>query len=466
MLSIMDVLGRFGIFACQYGFSKCMKTLVCGLILMPVLFFWYGRRRGRNTVGADMGFYSWLFLLPAVLMGRNKAFFQWWSIRLTAVINGIGHTWVSGVYFAVMLLLALWWISGKLMLGRQVRKLPRWQSGEGTGAEGEDGWQNCIRQVTAGDRFRLAGRYLRRVRIYITEDRISPFCGGIFRPFIVMAAEDLEPSGEGIQGRLERDGESGEHLRLTEQGKVLLCHELLHLKSGHILWLNLFALLRIYWWVNPLIYLCEKLLQQDMEQACDEGCLYYTGVSERTYGKLLLSVASRQISGRLAGAASFIRKRDYFLLRKRIGCLRGKGEQAAYRKLHKRVGRVCAAVLAVSSLTVLLTSYPQYTRMTDLLLYDEQLHLICNNSPQLREAVKVVDGYLQIDKEGMDACLAQLEVCGSYVYLSYDTIMKVPGAGGCGNTGMIALDDYEDIFYLSADTWENRMMEFLLKYLI
>lgn len=78
----------------------------------------------------------------------------------------------------------------------------------------------------------------------------------------------------------------------------------------------------------------------------------------------------------------------------------------------------------------------------------------------------MVDGYLQIDEERMDACLAPLEISGSHVYLSYDTIMKVPGAGGCGNTGMISLDDYSDILYLSADTWENRLMEFCLKYLI
>lgn len=31
---------------------------------------------------------------------------------------------------------------------------------------------------------------------------------------------------------------------------------------------------------------------------------------------------------------------------------------------------------------------------------------------------------------------------------------------------MIALEDYEDIFYLRAETWENDFMEFCLKYLL
>ncbi len=118
-------------------------------------------------------------------------------------------------------------------------------------------------------------------------------------------------------------------------------------------------------------------------------------------------------------------------------------------------------VLAVGA-----TSYPRYTRMQELFLYDEGLRLICNDTPQLREAVQVVDGFLQIDPERLDACLKELEIEGEYVYLSFDTIMKVPGSGGCGNVGMIQPGNYEDIFYLRAETWENDLLEFCLKYLL
>ena len=112
------------------------------------------------------------------------------------------------------------------------------------------------------------------------------------------------------------------------------------------------------------------------------------------------------------------------------------------------------------------TSYPRYTRLPDLTLYDENLRLVCHDTPQLRAAACVVDGYLRIDPQRMDDCLRELDVEGSYVYLSYDTIMKVPGVGGGGNVGMIALADYGDIFYLRAETWENDWMEFYLKYLL
>lgn len=458
MLSLMNALLRFGGFACQYGFCKCMKTAVCGMVIMPALLFWHGFRR-KGSRCADIGFYSWLFLLPAALMSRNKLFFQRWMIRLTAAINEVCATRVSGVYVAVMLVLAGVWIGRKLLLGRRVRRLPCRRFPGGGVSGGGESWRSCIRQVTAGDRWKLAEWYLGRTRVYIADESVSPFCGGIFRPYIVMPARELEP---------ERGADPicCDRRQLTGRGKVLFCHELLHLKYGHVLWLNLFALLRLYWWANPLVYFCEKLLQQDMEQACDEGCLYYTGVGEKAYGKLLLSVAAGQMQGGLAGTASFLKNRDYASLKMRIGSLRGKGEQTHYRKLHRRIGGISAAALTVIILAVGMTSYPRYTRLPDLLLYDEDLQLLCNDTPELRAAVRVVDGYLQIDEERMDACLAPLEISGSHVYVSYDTIMKVPGAGGCGNTGMIALDDYSDIFYLSADTWENRLMEFCLKYLI
>lgn len=431
-----------------------------------------------------MGFYSWFLLFPAAFMGMSKLFFQRWSIRLEYGFNILGHTWVSSACFAVMLSLAGWWLVRKRMLSRKIRKLYCWHSRKGIIHKGTEDWRDCVMQVTGRDRWKLAQRYLGRARVYISEDGISPFCGGIFRPYIVMPDLYLEPAGEencagGKRARQEnrrpaereersahRNSPCYEGWRLTEQGKVLLCHELLHLKSGHILWINLFALLRIYWWFNPLIYLCERLLQQDMEKACDEGCLYYTDAGEREYGRMLLNMAAMQEPMRPVGAATFLKDRDYHALKSRIGNLRGKCGRERYQSIHRAFGWGCAAMLALSVLAVGATSYPRYTRVKELFLYDQDLHLICMDSPELRAAVQVVDGYLRIDAERMDTCLAQLDIAGEYVYLSYDTIMKVPGAGGCGNVGMIALEDYDDIFYLRAETWENDLMEFCLKYLL
>ena len=429
-----------------------MRTATCGLLVMLPLLVWHCCRRGKNGRSGDLGFYSWLLLFPAALTGMSRLFYQRWSIRLQNGFNVLGLTWISRAYFAVMLALAGWWMVRKKILSRRLQKLPCWYSLNGTFHKGTEDWRDCVRRVTGGDRWKLARWYLGRVRVYISGDGGSPFCGGIFRPYIVMPDLCLEPAAEEQicqrawqpQDCGERNRHEGQFCykdwRLTEQGKVLLCHELLHLKSGHILWINLFALLRIYWWFNPLIYLCEMLLQQDMEKACDEGCLYYTGVSEREYGRLLLAMAAGQETMRPAGAATFLKDRDYHSLKSRISNLRGKCQRQQYPSIHKRLGLGCAAALALGVLTVGITSYPRYTRLPDLTLYDENLCMVCNNSPQLRAAVQVVDGYLRIDGERMEECLKDLELQGEYVYLSYDIIMKVPGAGGGGNVGMIALE--------------------------
>lgn len=461
---LLDVLWRFGIFICQYGFAKCMRTAVCGLLVMLLLLVWHRCRREKSGGSGDMGFYSWFLLFPAAFTGMSKLFFQRWSIRLQNMFSILGCTWVSGACFAVMLALACWWLARKEILSRKIQKLYCWHSPNGISHRGTEDWRDCVMQMTGRDRWNLPRWYLGRVQVYISEEGISPFCGGIFRPYIVMPDLYLEPAGE--ENCAGGEWACYEDWRLTQQGKVLLCHELLHLKSGHILWINLFALLRIYWWFNPLVYLCERRLQQDMEKACDEGCLYYTDVSEREYGRMLLAMTGGQELMRPAGAATFLKDRDYHSLKSRIGNLRGKSERKQYRSIHRAVGLGYAFMLALGVLAVAATSYPRYTRMPELLLYDENLHLICNDSPQLRAAVQVVDGYLQIDAERMEDCLKDLEIEGEYVYLSYDTIMKVPGAGGGGNVGMIALKDYEDIFYLRAETWENDFMEFCLKYLL
>lgn len=460
---VMDTLRRFGIFICQYGFIKCMKTVICGLVVMLPLLLLHGGRRRRGSGWPEMGFYSWLLLLPMALTSMSRLFFQRHMFRLTNVINRVGASWVSGAYFAVMLALAGWWLCRKHMLCIQVRGMRCWRSPLEKRRRAEKSWLSCVQRVTGGDRWGLAGWYLNRTRVYISEEHASPFCGGVLRPYIVMPEVFLESSGAGC-GFPEEGMPRCENRGLTQQGRVLLCHELLHLKSGHILWLNLFAMLRIYWWVNPLIYLCERLLQQDMERACDEGCLYYTGVSEREYGRLLLTVAAGQTQIRPVGAASFLKDRDYASLKLRIGSLRGERER--YRGMHRALSWGCAVMLAAVMLAVGGTSYPRYTQMRDMCLFDEDMNLISRDSPQLRAAVQVVDGYLQIDPGQMDACLEKLEVEGDYVYLCYDTIMKVPGVGGGGNTGMIALADYEDIFYLRAQVWENDFMEFCLKYLL
>lgn len=77
----LDLFWRFGTFCCQYGFSKCMRTATCGLLVMLPLLAWHCCRRGKNGRSGDLGFYSWLLLFPAALTGMSRLFYQRWSIE-------------------------------------------------------------------------------------------------------------------------------------------------------------------------------------------------------------------------------------------------------------------------------------------------------------------------------------------------------------------------------------------------
>lgn len=66
---LLELLGKFVVFVCKYGFSKCMRTAVCGLAVMLLLLTWHCWRKRRTGRSADLGFYSWLLLFPAAFTG-------------------------------------------------------------------------------------------------------------------------------------------------------------------------------------------------------------------------------------------------------------------------------------------------------------------------------------------------------------------------------------------------------------
>ena len=163
---LLELLGKFVVFVCKYGFSKCMRPAVCGLAVMLLLLTWHCWRKRRAGRSADLGFYSWLLLFPAAFTGMSRIFFQRWSIGLQGGIHILGDTWVSGGYFVILLALLGWWLAGKHVLSKRVCKLYCWYAPKMSSHRGTQDWQHCIRRVTDGDRRGLARWYLKRARVY------------------------------------------------------------------------------------------------------------------------------------------------------------------------------------------------------------------------------------------------------------------------------------------------------------
>ncbi len=425
-------------FAAGYGMIKCLKTMLVGAVCMGAVLAL--RRRDRD---AGRNLYALLLLFPAVFTGMSKLFSLRGTVRIAALLNAYVQPVHGKLYFAVCGILLFRLLRRRLQMRRFLRGLPV--------AKDRTLLLEGIDCVTSADWLALQRWYLSRVRLYISEDGISPFSGGILHPYVVMPKGVLEGWRR-------------------EQQRLVLCHELIHIRSGHVLWLTLFQLLKIYWWVNPAVYLCDRLLRSDMELVCDEQCAAYTGVSAADYGRAMLNMLGVMQAGGLAGSPAFIGREDgkaaFEELRRRLEHLARTKSAGEVLRRHRRQSACFAAAAALLLLAVSVTSYPRYTKMKELVLYDEQLNVVDYDSEALRGAAQVRDGRLILEKEKFERLMAERAVQGEYVYLSFDTILKVPGCGGGGNVGMISLADCEDIFYLAADCAENRIMVFCLKYLM
>ncbi len=430
----MELLAKLLQFCAMYGTVKCGKTMICGSLILLFIMLLHGR---RSPAPVWLRYYSMFFLFPMVFMGMSKLFFVKPFVKVTVWCNALVKPIYGQIYMTVMLFLFVAFLVRHLWLRRRIQRLPL--------LEGQKLVQQAIDRVTAGTKSRLRKKYLQSVRIYVTDSCESPFSGGIVRPYVVVPEKLL--------------GEWGQDKCLT-----VLCHELLHIGMGHIVMLTMFELLKIYWWINPLVYICEHLLREDIEFLCDEASVFAAGVSKMEYGTILLEMIAMLSGVCRSQTAAFAEKSNFVILKRRIRHLGQTPDTWVRRQTRNRCCLAGAMTILLSA--IMMTSYPRYTVMAEISLFNEELELIDDDSPQLREAVEHRDGKLVLDERRFAELLREEQIDGEYVYLSYDTIMKVPGVGGGGNVGMIAVNDLSDIFYLRADTWENDALEFILKYLI
>lgn len=447
---------KFLMFALPYGLTKCIKTMLVGTVFMAGIYAAAKRNRGRVPL---VDYYALLLLPLALFSGMSRLFYVGGFVWVSAYLNKYCTLRVGGLYFGVAFALFFAYILKNRAVYRRIKGLSEY----GNRALAE----RVKARVCERDATRIGARYVRRVRIFVTGEEVSPYCGGLIHPYVVLPAC--------ICGWQETAVET------------VLCHELVHIRMGHIFVMALYRFLGCLWWIHPLVYACEKRLHEVMEQVCDERVLFVSGVKRETYGQLLLGLVQvlrrRAPSGsaaffmpvgrmlfrrapaavQTAGAAKGHKRSDFLVLEGRLLAL---GRPALVGRKRRRVTRGFAAVSAALLLLLSVTSYPRYTRMTELGLYDEGLKLCAYDTKELREAVHVRDGRLVVEPERFAALLHALDIGGDYVYVSFDGFMKVPGAGGGGNAGMISLSDYSDIFYLRAEVWENDAMEFLMKYFI
>ncbi len=111
---------------------------------------------------------------------------------------------------------------------------------------------------------------LKRPNLSIHPEPVMPMAVGIFRPAIVLPAESAR----------------WHDFRL----RIVLLHELAHVKRRDLLWQTLARLISSVWWFQPLCWSSSSFLRRESEKACDE-LVVSCGVRPSFYASELISIA-------------------------------------------------------------------------------------------------------------------------------------------------------------------------------
>ncbi|HEX9048340.1 MAG TPA: M56 family metallopeptidase, partial [Verrucomicrobiae bacterium] len=127
--------------------------------------------------------------------------------------------------------------------------------------------------VALAEAMQLAGgKRKSRVRVKVTNDRMSPAVCGLVQPVILLPRALVQQLS-------------------AEQLRAVLLHELFHLRRGDV-WLNCVqALLQIIYWWHPLLWMANARIRRLREDAVDDAVMLALNDSADCYAPTLLEVA-------------------------------------------------------------------------------------------------------------------------------------------------------------------------------
>lgn len=441
--------------------SVMFATAIMGMIVLVRLI------NNRRIKAVD--YYSTLLVIPMLFTGMSRLFYMIFTYykapdyemsRLLAKVYSFvfwaADTWFGWLYAGVMSILLVRYVVRHIIHKRRIRRFERADA---------DFMLMIVRAIDEVSGGKISKHRLEKVRFYVVNENISPYSGGVLSPYVVMPTRSMAEVND-------------------REYYIMLCHELMHIRKWHILWLIMYDLACIWWWLDPFIYLFREIYRDDMEMVCDENCISSMGFDAKEYARTIFNMlVSMQRQNHSIQGINFISDRNS--QRRRVEAIAGYSRNKA--GLSRALATVMIGVFVILSMAVCILSYPRYTDMTEIALYDiSEVHrdvsdrddkgLLNRKEPEMnvktleydteriRRAVEVQNDSIKIrDRELFNRILDEHGIDNDYVYVSFGGYMKILGIGGGGNTGMVNTKDYDDIFYLADDSVSNDIMEFLLK---
>ncbi len=415
-----------------YSFLKLLRILTAATVFMTVALIvcQTGGRRGwrRNLLLSA--------LVPsAVLTGYSRIFYTGKIFLYTNWLQQSATKNMAAGYFAVAGILALRYSFLYRKLRRNLKSM------------------QLMRQEDCPHYLRRRGRY--GIQVYLTKARCSPFAGGILRPYIVVP--------EYLQNMLSK-----------EELSAVLYHETVHIRHGHVLLLNIYAVLKILWWVHPLVYILDKKLRENMEYSSDEISSVLGPLDVSGYAKVMLKTARIERQCFATEGITAFSDSCYAVLKRRMERLvafqqqlhKNKSAKNRYQK-KLRNGMAAAAVIMISvSAAILAASYPRYTVLDEIAVYDEEMNLLTYDLEAEGFWAEAAPDTFFISSGQMQKLAAAYKPKGDYVVFGYGTIMKVPGCGGLGQAALVSIEDVSKVSLLGRQAWTDQLKTFILKYLI
>lgn len=111
----------------------------------------------------------------------------------------------------------------------------------------------------------------RPVRVRVLDALIGPAVMGIWRPTLLLPKVIVDAAH-------------------PTQLRLLLAHELVHVRRGDLVWSALQVMASSLWWFHPAVWLTNQLLTRESERSCDEETIASLGCQPATYARSLIAV--------------------------------------------------------------------------------------------------------------------------------------------------------------------------------
>ncbi|QUH27388.1 M56 family metallopeptidase [Vallitalea guaymasensis] len=243
------------------------------------------------------------------------------------------------------------------------------------------------------------------VRLLVSDFINVPSLYGIIRPVIIMPKFILTNKDE-------------------KEVRLLLIHELMHLKLRHNVIKGIYLLLTTIYWFNPLIWLGLKKLDEDGELYCDNEVVNFISSDDNiVYGNLIIDLASYDKDFRLPiQAVSFINNKKY--IKKRV-------LNIAYKKSKNRKTRIIGCLITfIMAFTLMTSAKTDTSSLTDRI--EQETGIILNTEAKniINILAKDDSGYISTTHTDNDILIKYDCITGStkqYTNLFSIRLMDIDG---------------------------------------